>query len=119
METPAWHARFPPQVVEQLSPEQVTAPAQLLVPSHWISETEALLRTWPLQAPSPHVTRHLPPEHWMGPAQALPAQVTVQFCANEQSTPDAHPPLPQSAVQDWSRGQVMALGQAPGARQSK
>jgi hypothetical protein len=82
----------------QLSPEQLTAPEQLLRPLQRISELAALLVMVPRQAPSPQVTWQLLPEHWIGSLQALLPQVTVQLLASEQSTPAAHPLAPQSTL---------------------
>jgi hypothetical protein len=85
--------------VAQLSPEQVIAFVQLFCPPQTISETAALLVMLPLQVLSLQVTWQLVPEHWIGPAHALPPlQVTAQPVAAEQSTPAAQPPAPQSTL---------------------
>jgi hypothetical protein len=106
--------------VVQLSPEQVMAPVQLFCPPQTISETEALLVMVPLQAPSPQVTWQFEPEHWMGPAHALPPlHVTVQLAAMKQSTPAPQPLAPQSTLHAWSTGHFTAVAHEPRAWQSK
>lgn len=116
MDTPARQEPFPAQVVAQLSPEQVIALVQLSCPAHTICEAAALLVMLPLHVLSPQVTWQLVPEHWMGPAHALPPlQVTAQPVAAEQSTPAAQPPAPQSTLHAWSRGQVTIVEHELGA----
>ena len=93
---------------------------QLFCPLQTISEAEALLVMFPLQVLSPQVTWQFEPEHWIGPAHALPPlQVTVQLAAREPSTPAAQPLVPQSTLHAWSPGHFTMVAHDPRAWQSK
>jgi hypothetical protein len=97
---PAPQDRLPLQVRLHWLPEQLTADAQLVSPSHVSSVVEATLVTAPLHAFAPaQVTVHWLPPQRMGPAQASASLVRPQVMSHEeaspQSTPWAQPPAPQ------------------------